>query len=159
MRKFIQQTIVTTVVVIVLPLQNRAQVCPDTISQVSTNFYNPINTQFDALFPPPIKNPFINRYDWAGYVPMLGFVNGLNLNPNAGWDGNLTGITGGVWKMASPFSSAMGAEYGYLFRIGNSIPNTGDLQFLDWHPDRGWELMWMQTGYMPRYRANLSRGN
>jgi hypothetical protein len=149
MKKFIQQTIVTTVVVIILPLQNRAQVCPDTITQVSTNFYNPINTQFDALFPPPIKNPFINRYDWAGHVPMLGFVNGLNLNPNAGWDPNLTGIFGGVWKMASPFSSAMGAEYGYLFRIGNSIPNTGDLQFLDWHPDRGWELMWMQTGYMP----------
>ena len=23
------------------------------------------------------------------------------------------------------------------------------MQFLDWHPDRGWELMWMQTGYMP----------
>ena len=48
MKKFIQQTIVTTVVVIILPLQNRAQVCPDTITQVSTNFYNPINTQFDA---------------------------------------------------------------------------------------------------------------
>jgi len=149
MKKFIQQTIVTTVVVIVLPLQNRAQVCPDTITQISTNFYNPINTQFDAIYPPPIKNPFINRYDWAGYLPGLGFPNGLNLNPNAGWDGNLTGITGGVWKMASPFSSAMGAEYGYLFRIGNSIPTVGDLQFLDWHPDRGWELMWMQTGYLP----------
>lgn len=127
---------------------SHAQVCPDTVTQISTNFDGPINTQFQTTFPGQ-NNPFLNRYDWAGYRPLIGFDD-IDLNPNAGWDPNLTGITGGTWKMASPFSSRMGGDYAYLHSFDGLLsPITAEMPYLDWHYDRGWELMWMQTGYLP----------
>ena len=58
---------------------SHAQVCPDTVTQISTNFDGPINTQFQTTFPGQ-NNPFLNRYDWAGYRPLIGFDD-IDLNP------------------------------------------------------------------------------
>jgi hypothetical protein len=73
MKKYIQHTIVTIVFVMILSLQNKAQVCPDTITQISTNYYNPIKTQFDALL---ATNLLITSLGWAVLFRWLykGFV-------------------------------------------------------------------------------------
>lgn len=114
--------------------------CIDT-SAVSTNINNPVNTQFDISHPGQI-NPFLNTYNWSG-VNLSGFQQ-ISLNPSANWDAGYN-----TFLMNSPFSSAMSSDYDYLKYLENQIPHISRLNELDWSWERGWELMWMNTGYYP----------
>ncbi|MBP9690035.1 MAG: hypothetical protein KBE91_10520, partial [Bacteroidia bacterium] len=114
--------------------------CSDTTT-VSTNVDNPINTQFDVSHQGMI-NPFLNTYNWSG-VTSTGFQSVI-LNPNANW-----GAGYNTFLMNSPFSSAMGTDYSYLKYINGQYPTIAQLPELDWGWGRGWELMWMNSGYYP----------
>jgi hypothetical protein len=108
------------------------------IKTISTKPSSPVNTEFDALYPPNLwTNPFKNTFNWGSYTNQS--FNSIVLNSTAGW--SISGNSS--YLMHSPYSTNMPSTYFYLNRNG-ALP-----QDCDWHWEDGWELLWMNTGYYP----------
>ncbi|MBI3234193.1 MAG: hypothetical protein HYZ42_09160, partial [Bacteroidetes bacterium] len=126
-----------------------AQSC---IKEISTNPTAPINTELPVPFNSISVNPWLNTFNIGASTN--GILNSIPLNPAAGW--NLSGINLNANPyMANPFTSNMPPEYLYLFGPKRIIDANGNLnyssapQYMDWHWENGWEVMWLGTGYFP----------
>jgi hypothetical protein len=100
---------------------------------IRTNPEDPINNSV----PQWQNNPFINSdFKWFDLAPGATNMSDYQINDNAGF--NLPqGHT-----ILNPFSSSMGAEYGYLHNYQNAIDG-------DHHWEDGWELFSINLGYFP----------
>jgi hypothetical protein len=121
-----------------------AQVCPDTVTQISTNYLNPINTQFAITHPAPKVNPFVNKFNWSGFDG-YGFAE-IPINLDANW---ISSINNGT--LISPYASM---NYGYNYinkKLSGLNPRTIEemIDSLDWTWENGWELMYLHNGYFP----------
>ncbi len=130
-------------------LNLNAQSC---VKDISTNPVAPVNTELPVPFNLITVNPWLNTFNIGASTN--GMLNNIHINPQAGW--NLSGINLNANPyMFNPFTSNMPPEYSYLFGPKRVIDAQGNLtyssapQYMDWHWENGWEVMWLGTGYFP----------
>lgn len=117
------------------------EVSAQCVHGISTVPLNPVNNQFDPIFPGK-TNVFLNSFDWGG---MDGIFDEVPLNGSVGWE-NIT-IPGENYLLNNLFDDAnavTGSNYDMLLQPYGTGANERDFHWED-----GWELLYLNTGYYP----------
>lgn len=125
-----------TVSLLIFNCKLYAQNC---VRQISTNPKKPFNAEWTQMFP-GLRESFVNTgFDWSphqGTIPIYKTQNWITPFPSQS----------GVINMWSPFEVSNGSSTMHLQSAGNGSQAFDDL---DWHWEDGWELLYMNLGYLP----------
>ncbi len=106
------------------------------VRNISTNPNNPFNTEWGAMFPED-PGSFVNtQFNWYYLAPNITINRVLD-----GW--TLPSSFPTAYGMTWPFDNSNGPGTNYLYG------NISDAEKRDFHWEDGWELLWMNLGFLP----------
>jgi len=109
----------------------------DCVRSISTNPEEPSNSEWPMLFPGTPESFKNTGFDWRPIPPVAPII----IDKTQNWVTPYAGQSG-VINMKNPFTISNGPSTAYLW-------NNKALAEMDWYWEDGWELLYMNLGFLP----------